>query len=148
MVSSVGKSTLLSLAIKSNKNHARLDRRGIVRLLNVGGEAQPDPPQKTREKLYLRMGDKVRLRRGFHAGRLRGETPPRVRLGDIRGVAGDPFRRWLPAGCSHLGGRDSGITMRPYNCTHHTQVNASASIRWLINKRGFIYTLVQQLELE
>jgi len=74
------------------------------------------------------MGRKVRLRRGIYAGRLRGETSPRARLGDIRGVAGNPIRRWFPAGRPHLSGGGSGIAMRPYNSTHHTQVTFIYSV--------------------
>lgn len=68
------------------------------------------------------MGRKVRLRRGIYTSRLRGETSPCARLGDIRGVAGDPIRRWFSASRPHLSGSDSGIAMRSYNSTHHTQV--------------------------
>lgn len=68
------------------------------------------------------MERKVQLRRGIYAGRLRDETSSRTRLGDIRGVAGDPVCRWFPAGRPHLGGGGSGIAMRPHNSTHHTQV--------------------------
>lgn len=68
------------------------------------------------------MGGKVQLQRGFHVGRLRGEASPRARLGDICGMAGDPYRRWFPTNCPYLGGRDSGIAMCPYHRTHYTQV--------------------------
>lgn len=68
------------------------------------------------------MGGKVRLRRGFHAGRLRGETSPCPRLGDFCRMAGDPLSRWSPAGHPDPGGSCSGITVRPYDCAHHTQV--------------------------
>lgn len=68
------------------------------------------------------MGDQVRLRRGFHAGRFRGQAPPRARIGGARGVAGDPSRGRHAAGCARLGERGSGITVRPHNRAHRTQV--------------------------
>lgn len=74
------------------------------------------------------MGRKVRLRRGIYISRLRSETSPCARLGDIRGVAGDSIRRWLSAGRSHLSGGDSGIAMCPYNSTHNTQVTFIYSV--------------------
>jgi len=92
----------------------------LVQPLNDGGPSYPDLPQK--DKLHLRMGGKVRLRRGFHAGRLRSEASPRARLGDFCRMAGDPLSRWSPAGCPHPGGSHSGITVRPHDRTHHTQV--------------------------
>lgn len=88
--------------------------------LNDRKRSQPGLPQKS--TLHLRMGGKVRLRRSFHAGHLRGEASPRDRLGDICGMAGDPYRRWLPAGRPCLGRRGSGIAVRPYHRTRYTQV--------------------------
>lgn len=88
--------------------------------LNDGGQSQPDLPQKS--KLHLRMGGKVRLWRGFHAGRLRGKASPRARLGDICGVAGDPYRRWFPTSRPCLSGCDSRIAVCPYHRTYYTQV--------------------------
>jgi len=68
------------------------------------------------------MGSKVRLRRGFHAGRLRGEASPRNRLGNICGVASDPYCRWLSTRRPYLGGCDIWIAVRFYHRTHYTQV--------------------------
>lgn len=102
--------------------------------LNDGERPQFGLPQKS--KLHLRMGSKVRLRRGFHAGRLRGEASPRARLGDICGMAGDPYRRWFPADRPYRGGRDYGIIVRPYHCTHYTQVTLICSKRMDEQVRG------------
>lgn len=95
--------------------------------LNDEEQSQPDLPQKG--KLHLRMGGKVRLWCGFHAGRLRGKASPRARLGDICGVAGDSYRRWFPTDRLYLGGRHPGIAVRPYHRTHYTQVTVIYSQR-------------------